>query len=97
MFILYEFFTAGSIFTLLAMIWSVFTPCWIENLIESSSRYLIKITGILMLFDGLIAIVAIAKYGNVIFYILAPLGIVMGIRLLQVASRDAILTTKKPD
>ncbi len=96
-FMLCECFAAGSFFTMLSMLWAIATPRWIGNLVESSSRRLIKITGILMLTTGLGMITTIVMYGRAIHFVLAPVSILMGIRLLQVASRDVNQTVNKPD
>lgn len=88
-FVLCEFFAAGSFFTMLSMLWSIATPRWIGNLIESSSRRLIKITGIFLVTGGLGMIAPIIMYKQAIHFILAPVSIMLGIRLLYVASRDA--------
>lgn len=82
-----ELLAAGCLFTLLAFIWSVATPRWLETALESGARRLVTMVGFFLVITGANVAVVMIALGVWVPAVLMLLGIILGVHLLRVASR----------
>jgi hypothetical protein len=82
-----ELFAVGCLFTLLAMIWSVATPKWLESWLGSGSRRLVAVTGGFLVTSGAAVLLPMIAFGEWIPAVLMIAGVMIGVHLLRVASR----------
>ena len=89
LFAICELLAAGCIFTLLALVWAVAAPKWIERMLEGGSRRLILIMAGFLMSMGTGLFVPAVVAGLPVPIVVAIAGFALGVHLLRSTSRSA--------